>query len=86
MPGRWTTNAIFATSQVIDKYRVMQKELHLVFIDLDKVYYSVPRQKVWRCMSEQGVPEKYVRHVKDTYEDGRTQVKTMCRRYGQDHR
>ena len=27
-------------------------------------------------MREQGVPEKYVRLVKDTYEDARTQVKT----------
>ena len=27
-------------------------------------------------MREQGVPEKYVRLLKDTYEDARTQVKT----------
>ena len=31
----------------------------------------VPRQEVWRCLREQGVPEKYVRLVKDTYEDAR---------------
>ena len=54
----------------------MQKELHLVFIDLEKAYDRVPRQEVWRCLREQGVPEKYVRLVKDTYEDARTQVKT----------
>ena len=28
------------------------------------------------CLREPGVPEKYVRLVKDTYEDARTQVKT----------
>ena len=54
----------------------MQKALHLVFIDLAKAYDMVPRQEVWRCLREQGVPEKYVRLVKDTYEDARTQVKT----------
>ena len=54
----------------------MQKELHLVFVDLEKTYDRVPRQDVWRCLREQGVPEKYVRLVKDTYEDARTQVKT----------
>ena len=54
----------------------MQKELHMVFIDLDKAYDRVPRQEVWRCLREQGVPEKYVRLVKDTYEDARTQVMT----------
>ena len=46
------------------------KELHMVAHD------RVPRQEVWRCLGEQGVPEKYVRLVKDTYEDARTQVKT----------
>ena len=73
---RGTTDAIFAVRQVIEKYREMQKELYLVFIDLEKAYDRVSRQEVWRCLREQGVPEKYVRLVKDTYEDGRTQVKT----------
>ena len=54
----------------------MQKELHVVFNDLEKAYDMVPRQEVWRCLREQGVPEKCVRLVKDTYEDARTQVKT----------
>ena len=58
------------------KHREMQKELHMVFIDLEKAYDRVPRQEVWRCLREQDVPEKYVRLVKDTYEDARTEVKT----------
>ena len=76
MPGRGTTDAIFAARQVIEKHREMQKALHLVFIDLEKAYDRVPRQEVWRCLREQGVPEKYVRLVKDPHEDARTQVKT----------
>ena len=76
MPGRGTTDAIFASRQVIEKHREIQKALHLVFIDLEKAYDRVPWQEVWRCLREQGVPEKYVRLVKDTYEDARTQVKT----------
>ena len=61
---------------MIEKHRETQKELHMVFIDLEKAYDRVPRQEDWRCLREQGVPEKYVRLVKDTYEDARTQVKT----------
>ena len=75
-PGRGTTDAIFAARQVIEKHREMQKALHLVFIDLEKAYDRVPRQEIWRWLREQGVPEKYVRLVKDTYEDARTQVRT----------
>ena len=34
------------------------------------------RQEVSMCLSEQGVSEKYVRLLKDTYEDARTHVET----------
>ena len=35
MPGRGTVDAIFAARQVIEKYRELQEELHMVFIDLE---------------------------------------------------
>ena len=57
----------------------MQKELHMVFIDLEKACDRVPRQEVWRCVREQGVPEKYVRLVKDTCEDAQSHVNTSIR-------
>ena len=78
MPGRGTTDAIFAARQVIEKHREIQKELHMVFIDFAKAYDRVPRQEVWRCLKKHVVPEKYVRLLKDTYEydDARTQVNT----------
>ena len=65
MPGRGTTDAIFAVRQLMEKHREKQKELHMVFIDLEKAYDRVPRQEVWRCTRETGVPEKYVMIVQD---------------------
>ena len=59
----------------MEKHLEMQKELHTVLIDIEKAYGRVPRQDVWRCLREQGVLEKYVRLVKDTFEDACTQVK-----------
>ena len=41
MPGRGTTDAIFAAKQVIEKHREMQKELQRVFIYLEKAYDRV---------------------------------------------
>ena len=76
MPGRGTTDAIFAVRQLMEKHREKQKGLHMVFIDLEKAYDRVPRQEVWRCMREKGVPEKYVMIVQDMYEGARTRVKS----------
>ena len=76
MQGRGTTDAIFAVRQLREKHREKQKELHMVFIDLEKAYDRVPRQEVWRCMREKGVPEKYVMIVQDMYEGARTRVKS----------
>ena len=36
MPGRGTTDAIFAMRQLMEKHREKQKGLHIVFIDLEK--------------------------------------------------
>ena len=57
MPGRGTTDAIFAVRQLMEKHREKQKT-YIVFIDLENAYDRVPRQEVWRCMKEKGVPEK----------------------------
>ena len=74
MLDKRTTDVIFAARHVIVKHREMQKELHIVFIDLEKAYDRVPLQEVWRCLREQGAPENYVCQVKDTYEDARTSI------------
>ena len=60
----------------MEKYREKQKGLHMVFIGLENAYCGVPRQEVWRCIREKGVPEKYVRIVHDKCEGVRTQVKS----------
>ena len=36
--GRKTTDGIFCLLQVMEKYREKQRPLHMVFIDLEKVY------------------------------------------------
>ena len=76
MPGRGTVDAIFALRQMMEKHREKQKGLHMVFIDLEKAYDRVPRQEVWRCMREKGVPEKYVRIIQDMYERAEANVKS----------
>ncbi|KAK3508916.1 hypothetical protein QTP70_013736 [Hemibagrus guttatus] len=59
----------------MEKYRDGQRELHCVFVDLQKAYDRVPREELWYCMRKSGVAEKYVRVVQDMYERSRTVVR-----------
>ncbi|KAK3538295.1 hypothetical protein QTP70_035062, partial [Hemibagrus guttatus] len=74
MPRKSTTDTIFALRILMEKYRDGQRELHCVFVDLEKAYDRVPREELWYCMRKSGVVEKYVRVVQDIYESSRTGV------------
>ncbi|XP_037803562.1 uncharacterized protein LOC119597969 [Penaeus monodon] len=56
MEGKSTTDAIFALRQVQERYREGHKELHGVFIDLEKAYDRVPREEMLWCMRKKNVP------------------------------
>ncbi|KAK3562534.1 hypothetical protein QTP86_001253 [Hemibagrus guttatus] len=75
MPRKSTTDAIFALRILMEKYRDGQRELHCVFVDLEKAYDRVPSEELWYCMRKSGVAEKYVRVVQDMYERSRTVVR-----------
>ena len=75
MPGKGTTDAMFALRMLMEKYREGQRELHCVFVDLEKAYYRVLRDKLWYCMKKSGIVEKYVRLVQDMYEKSETVVR-----------
>ena len=76
MPGRSTTDALFALRMLMEKYREGERELHCVFVDLEKAYDRVPREELWHCMREAGVTEKYVKLVQDMYKDSMTAVRS----------
>ena len=46
MPGKVTTNAMFALRMLMEKYRKGQRELHCVFVDLEKAYDRVLREEL----------------------------------------
>ena len=74
MPQQITADALFALRVLVEKYRAGQKELHCEFVDLEKAYYDVPREKVWYCMRKSGLAEKYVIIVKYMYDDNSGEV------------
>ena len=75
MPGKGTTDAMFTLRMLMKKYREGQRELHCVFVDLEKAYNKVPRDVLLHCMRKSGMAEKYVRLEQDMYEGSETMAR-----------
>ena len=67
MPGRSTTDAIFALRQLLEKYREGQKKLHCVFIDLEKAYRQGAKERGVELHENEGsareIHQDSARHV-----------------------
>lgn len=58
----------------MEKHRDACRDLHLVFIDLEKAFDRVPRELIWAALRNQKVPETYVKMTQDMYRWSRTKV------------
>jgi hypothetical protein len=50
--GRSCIDNIFCLTQMIEKKRATNRDLHLLFIDLTKAYDSVPLNKLWETLDK----------------------------------
>jgi hypothetical protein len=76
MPGRSTMGAIFLIRQLMEKYMEQKKDLHMVFIDLEKVYDKVTRNIMWQALQKHNISIKYITLIKDMYDNVVTSVRT----------
>jgi hypothetical protein len=76
MPGRSTMEAIFLIRQLMERCREQKKDLHMIFIDLEKAYDKVPRNIMWWALRKHKVSSKYITLIKDMYDNVVTSVRT----------
>ena len=74
--GKSTTQPMHCLRILQEKMREHQKDLHMVFVDLEKAYDTVPRDLIWYCLRKRGIAEEYVRVIQDMYHDCETAVVT----------
>jgi len=58
-------------------YRERKRDLHMVFIDLEKAYERVPREVLWRCLKRKSIPVAYMRVIKDMDSGVWARVRTL---------
>ena len=61
MPGRSTMEAIHILQRLIERFKVVEKDLHMVFIDLEKTYDRVSRDVFWWALKICEYNKGYVR-------------------------
>jgi hypothetical protein len=76
IPERSTMEAIFLIRQLMERCREKKKDLHMIFIDLEKTYDKVIRNVMWWALQKHKVSSKYITLIKDMYDNVVTSVRT----------
>ena len=66
-PGRSTAGQIFTLRQIVEKSWEYAKDVSSCFVDLEKAYYRVPRDKLWRVLHEYGIDGHLLMAIKSFY-------------------
>jgi hypothetical protein len=72
-------DAIFLISQLMKRCKEQKKDLHMIFIDLEKAYDKVPRNVMWWALQKHKVSSKSITLIKDMYDNVVTGVRTSDR-------
>jgi hypothetical protein len=66
---------IFLISQLMKRCMEQKKDMHMIFIDLQKAYDKVSRNVLWWALQKDKVLSKYITLIKDMYDNVVTSVR-----------
>ena len=70
-PGRGGIDHVFTLCQILEDEHTFRRPTILVFPDLKAAFDSVDRNTLWYCLSQKGVPIKFVNLLKSLYSQSR---------------
>ena len=73
--GKSTTDQIFTVKNLLEKAWGHNVEIHKIFVDFQKAYDSIRRNKLYAIMAHFGIPNKLIRLTKATIENSTYYVK-----------
>ena len=65
--GRSTIDAVFTLQQLIEKRREYNLSTYIAFVDFDKAFDRVSREKLWEIMFLRGYPPHLIRTIQSLY-------------------
>ena len=74
--GRSCLDNTFTLKQVLEKRIARNMDTHLIFIDLEKAYDSVPLDRLFKTLRKRGINENYIRSIYNIYKNTECVVKS----------
>ena len=66
-PYRSTMDLVFTLKILMEKSWEFNIDQYMAFLDLEKAFDRVPRNKMWRVLRRYGIPKKLLKAIKALY-------------------
>lgn len=74
--GRGCTDAIFALRQLCERAIEYDQDLHLVFVDQEKAFDRVNRDKLWKVLEQYNIKGQLLDNIRAMYANSKSAVRT----------